>query len=1255
MGESSLADQVRRFRIPLGLLTLFIFGQLLLKSQPQLQPNIPVQKWTTQIKAFLSHSAPTPIEHPIPKLMLAAHRKYKSMITTQSTTLEEAVKEYEKRYGRPPPRGFDDWFNFAKENGCKIVDEYDGMVKDFEPFWQLDGAEFRRRAEQVGEVTSIDLVRIKDGKTTIVNVERGHPGNEVGARAQGFAMMIEKYQSKLPDMTLAINARSEARVLVPWVHLEYPNSTNQDSSIGLTAMLGGADPDGVDKDGKLIPDWHGTGSVWDAFRKTCPPGTEARRLFHSIQGHGSRPSAFSRVQTHLQSNTGDSSDTTTTNSSDKENNQDPYQGAGSDFSFVPSTQEAFDYCAHPSAHTHSGHFFSDWRTIPALYPVLSPAKAPGFSDLVIPSHYYYASTKRYTYGYDSINTVVKDVDDMEFPWDRKVEKIFWRGATTGGGSSPPGFMAQFVRMSSSQSEHNRTVVYAHPSKPNEYFAHKVPHKDLNEHAIDAAFTKAVGKAVFHARAQSTLTLYPGCAEYPTGCAGMMKEMRFADPVALGEHWKYKYLLDLDGQSYSARFLAFLASQSAVIKATVYREFWTDWIVPWVHYIPLSGGYDELYNIHAYFSQPSAKMAAIAKADEYNATATVEEPSEGDALLKKIALAGRTWKRTTGRKVDMEAYVYRLCLEYARLWADDRDGWSFKMQFVAMHQRLSRGNGTEEREKDVDSVGGEMQRRTYARSLTEVTASDSLDPSKAIPPPTPTPLVTMGDKAPRMPNGVSRAYLIAIGVLALVFLSALALSRDSIPIHLPKHALTDAHALRPHDYLNASSSDPAPFGFCPIFGPGDELAAKYGAAALAKTRLHAGTGARVQRVVHKALSGLPVTISVLGGSISACHGAGETPIASTCFATRFFNWWNSVFPHPASELTVGALRRTDSSYFAFCSAHHLPDRTDLVILDFDSSDPNHSSWSDHFELLVRSILVRPDQPAVLVLGHFAPQHQNEYGFAGVEAIHNQVAQYYDVPHVSTKPILYSRFLSHPDETSSTYYTDPVLANSAGHTVLSDVLISYFQREICSGWAAARGHAFDAPRYTPDTQGKGLLGGKAAHAETTSTDVDETLNQLRVPKGRMRDRPHTLAKFREVKPFCASANDLVNPLPPSLFYGSGWDVRTDPKADAELLRHYWSSSLPTSKIRVSVKLAAGDVGVYYVREQQGAQVAEVACWVDDNVAGAVKVTNRGTGDVPLPELKMIDIAVPAGAHFVECALAGEEGSTSAPFRILGIFAT
>ena len=43
----------------------------------------------------------------------------------------------------------------------------------------------------------------------------------------------------------------------------------------------------------------------------------------------------------------------------------------------------------------------------------------------------------------------------------------------------------------------------------------------------------------------------------------------------------------------------------------------------------------------------------------------------------------------------------------------------------------------------------------------------------------------------------------------------------------------------------------------------------------------------------------------------------------------------MFPHPASELTNGAMRRTNSEYFAFCSTHHIPDATDLVIIELDS--------------------------------------------------------------------------------------------------------------------------------------------------------------------------------------------------------------------------------------------------------------------------------------------------------------------------------
>jgi len=105
----------------------------------------------------------------------------------------------------------------------------------------------------------------------------------------------------------------------------------------------------------------------------------------------------------------------------------------------------------------SGMYSPDWRgegnvweaycrtCDPVFFPVFSPAQAPGYSDIRIPSHYYYGQTRRYTYGYDPVNMELKEVDGIETPWDMKSDKIFWRGASTGGGSSPPGFAAQYQR------------------------------------------------------------------------------------------------------------------------------------------------------------------------------------------------------------------------------------------------------------------------------------------------------------------------------------------------------------------------------------------------------------------------------------------------------------------------------------------------------------------------------------------------------------------------------------------------------------------------------------------------------------------------------------------------------------------------------------------------------------------------------------------------------------------------------------------
>ena len=123
---------------------------------------------------------------------------------------------------------------------------------------------------------------------------------------------------------------------------------------------------------------------------------------------------------------------------------------------------------------------------------------------------------------------------------------------------------RFVRMASDDSSTNRTVVFADPPSSTNYVSAQVPIRDLNEEIMDIAFVKVVDSF-----------------NYPGGIGALMKDHRFDDGgVNLGDHWKHKYLVDMDGMGYSGRFFSFLESDSAVMKATVYKEFFEGWIQPW---------------------------------------------------------------------------------------------------------------------------------------------------------------------------------------------------------------------------------------------------------------------------------------------------------------------------------------------------------------------------------------------------------------------------------------------------------------------------------------------------------------------------------------------------------------------------------------------------------------------------------------------------------------------------------------------------
>ena len=235
---------------------------------------------------------------------------------------------------------------------------------------------------------------------------------------------------------------------------------------------------------------------------------------------------------------------------------------------------------------------------------------------------------------------------------------------------------------------------------------------------------------------------------------------------------------------------------------------------------------------------------------------------------------------------------------------------------------------------------------------------------------------------------------------------------------------------------------------------------------------------------------------------------------------------------------------------------------------------------------------------------------------------------------------------------------MLANPAGHDILADVLISYFQSQVCSAWGAATGQSFDGlpPLFSwvvPDnskqpTDARGLFGGvgqrKGSQPENKDGNVvaggagagnpgqgkvvpgklPGALHVVQaVPLARINTRPGDFGRkaYEEPTPFCISANDLVNPLPVSIFTGTGWAAYHPPTGANAVssASHYWYSSQPMSRLRLNVNLGAGEVGVYYLKEPKsvvGAAGSLVNCWVDDNYGGRVQLSNAGDVGEPTP---------------------------------------
>ena len=573
MRKTQLASFVGIFVI-VGV-TLFF-----LRNHTRGGPSIPIDATPPALTKELPPSTET--SHPIYQLITKAEAEFKSLKDRQSGTLAKAVEEYRRRYKLPPPPNFDKWYEFATSKGVELIDEYDTIYHSLLPFWALKPSVIRGRArEALGFDNALLGVIIREGQ--VISAFSGTEWQQ-----KSTVGMMADFVKYLPDMDLPFNIHDEPRVVVPHEDLSRLVAAAKDkampAALANNLPKNSWSPRPADVDDGTRPNEvkitrfnkYAHQPTWTESRMSCSPESPARNLEESKKDD---ESAFYFSQLGLVFN----------------------KTALSDICLSPSLEERYGFFNRPNA----------YNIVHDLFPVFSQSKISSYQDILYPSPWYWS------------NKVAYDEKD-DYRWEKKKNKLYWRGSTTGGFSRDGGwrrqhrqlFVGKINALDNAKVMKNQNTTGSIEWKLEE--GPRTDHKDL----FDVKFAH-VGQCD------------------PGDCDAQREFFDVVKPDKQHDAWQYKYLLDMDGNAFSGRFYAFLKSMSLVYKMAIFREWHEEWLRPWVHYIPLGLKGDEYVESVRYFNNEA----------------------DGQVQAPKIALQGRDWAGKVLRNADFEVWFFRLLLEW----------------------------------------------------------------------------------------------------------------------------------------------------------------------------------------------------------------------------------------------------------------------------------------------------------------------------------------------------------------------------------------------------------------------------------------------------------------------------------------------------------------------------------------------------------------------------------------------------------------
>jgi hypothetical protein len=545
--------------------------------------------------------------HPIANLMKEADRQWLAYENDRSTNFRQTVAKYRETYGRHPPPGFKEWYMFARKRNAHNMDDFKQITGDLRPFWAVAPAEIRQMAAKLQHSDGIMGVQIRNKKVVY--------SGEEGWRIETFRKSVKRIAQYLPDMDIALNTHDQPRVMLSWEDTqEYlrtealTRSMPKDAQDRFTPGMKYLDKKDPDVEG-ADPSWFSiAGKLYmDFAQDSCPPESPARN--HNI--------TTEEANKLYKSSTG---------------------------GFITNFTASSDLCTvGPVLGKNHGFLFSASSNLITrkLIPVFSECKVSVNNDILFPANMYFMNDKRYKYN-----------ARHDYEWEEKGDNLLWRGVTSGGVQVADNWQhmhrQRFVQLANSTELASKTVPILSETSMNQYrnYSDFYPSKFASQN-FDVGFTEAFG-------------CIPNCSFY--------KDVwTYKKPMPFSEQFKSKYLVDIDGHSFSGRWRAFQLSKSLGIKATIFREWHDSRLFAWRHFVPMDNRYDDLYSLMTYFIGLEPQASPV---DAFSISAPYIQNHDFEAEV--IAAQSREWAHHALRNEDLDIYLYLLLLEYGRIIDDNRD-------------------------------------------------------------------------------------------------------------------------------------------------------------------------------------------------------------------------------------------------------------------------------------------------------------------------------------------------------------------------------------------------------------------------------------------------------------------------------------------------------------------------------------------------------------------------------------------------------